>query len=202
MANAILNQIFLFLLILLCFIEAECRTCWYNGYGYTKYFYCAVNQYCCGPACCQSVVSFYRLWYFWLCIIMVLLFCSGGGYWFRNRYAHRPFMMSGSGSTVTNNGISGGSRGVVLQTAPERTAQNQTSLYPQGNVQPTPPAYTAEGAPYQTYPASYQFQSFGPPPSYDTVYGTGATTGSNNQSQAQPTQPESSQPSPRPANQS
>uniref|UniRef100_A0A2D0PCC0 WW domain binding protein VOPP1 n=1 Tax=Eresus cinnaberinus TaxID=175337 RepID=A0A2D0PCC0_ERECI len=62
----------------------ECRYIYENGD--LKYFHCNIYEYCCGTMCCRSpAITFYQMWYFWLMVFLTVLFCSGGGWWYRLR---------------------------------------------------------------------------------------------------------------------
>ncbi|XP_074659166.1 WW domain binding protein VOPP1-like [Tubulanus polymorphus] len=152
----------------------ECRNCFYNGYGHTKYFYCAANEYCCGAHCCQAVYSFYRLWYFWMSIILIFVFCSGGGYWYRRRYIQqRVFINHQMNVAAAGDAIPMTNRRPPMsgQTAmcPNQQQNIGMTFSPQAGVMPLPPGYphSGSGAVYYAYPTT---TFYGPPPSYDSVY--------------------------------
>lgn len=79
--------------VVLYFItEVEAKYCVTVENGQTRHFACGPFQHCCGSLCCESFGPFYRLWYFWLCVMLALIFCSFGGYWYRRHYfQHRLF---------------------------------------------------------------------------------------------------------------
>lgn len=75
------------LLIVLYSVTAECKYCWYkNAFGKTTHFYCSAFQYCCGEKCCENMEEFYKLWYFWLCVLILVLSAFIAFYWLRKRY--------------------------------------------------------------------------------------------------------------------
>ncbi|CAG0887733.1 unnamed protein product [Darwinula stevensoni] len=65
--------------------EVEAGICSYVDNSLQVFhFQCRSYQYCCGFSCCLSpALSFYRLWYFWLLMLLAVLVCSGGGCWYR-----------------------------------------------------------------------------------------------------------------------
>lgn len=79
--------------VFLPMVEGKYKYCSYNNIdGQKVYFYCSGYQTCCGDKCCDDLDRFYRLWYFWLCVLLLLVICSGGGYWIRRRYlVHQIF---------------------------------------------------------------------------------------------------------------
>uniref|UniRef100_UPI0035900C59 uncharacterized protein isoform X2 n=1 Tax=Myxine glutinosa TaxID=7769 RepID=UPI0035900C59 len=48
-------------------------------------FVCSEYEQCCGTKCCLRVISTYRIWYFWLCLLLGTLFCCGSGMWLKRR---------------------------------------------------------------------------------------------------------------------
>ncbi|XP_064614379.1 WW domain binding protein VOPP1-like [Liolophura sinensis] len=74
-----------FLLFVFLLRTVDSRYCWHIFHGHTQYFYCGVHQTCCGTKCCDNIVAFYRLWYFWIFVLMLFVACSGGGFWLRRR---------------------------------------------------------------------------------------------------------------------
>lgn len=69
--------------------EVEAKYCLIIENGQTKHFACGPFQHCCGTSCCENFSPFYQLWYFWLCVMLALIFCSFGGYWYRRHFQHR-----------------------------------------------------------------------------------------------------------------
>ncbi|XP_052809332.1 vesicular, overexpressed in cancer, prosurvival protein 1-like isoform X1 [Mya arenaria] len=81
-------SLLIFLVILLIEIT-ECKYCWYkSGFGKSSHFYCSAFQYCCGDKCCENIDEFYKLWYFWLCILVLILSAFVAFYWLRNHYGN------------------------------------------------------------------------------------------------------------------
>ncbi|XP_060605377.1 WW domain binding protein VOPP1-like isoform X2 [Ruditapes philippinarum] len=67
--------------------KADCKYCWHKtGFGKTSHFYCSAFQYCCGDKCCENIDEFYKLWYFWLCVLILILSACIAFYWLRRRY--------------------------------------------------------------------------------------------------------------------
>ncbi|CAH1789450.1 unnamed protein product [Owenia fusiformis] len=155
--------------------QVEGKHCWYSSSNGKENFNfrCSAYQYCCGNNCCESFAGFYRLWYFWLCVLLMLMFCSGSGYWFKRRYYQRVLVTNGqppSGpvSTATTNTynqpslaypnmfMSQACRGVPVP-PPHYSTMAPTHLGAAG-----PPAYGQNGGAYTNPP-------YGPPPAYDTL---------------------------------
>jgi len=56
---------------------------------YCEFDSCIEGQYCCGEnICCNN--SFYNHWYFWVCVVLVLLLISGGVFLFRTFWVKHP----------------------------------------------------------------------------------------------------------------
>lgn len=71
-------------------LGVECKYCWHSSsYGKTSHFYCGAFEYCCDDSCCANFDQFYRLWYFWLCILVLLMSCGIALYWLKKRYLVR-----------------------------------------------------------------------------------------------------------------
>ncbi|XP_015209822.1 WW domain binding protein VOPP1 [Lepisosteus oculatus] len=81
-------------IILIIWIFLECieakKYCWYFEGGYPIYFICRSYEDCCGTRCCVRALSFQRLWYFWLLLMMGVLFCCGAGFFIRRRMYPSP----------------------------------------------------------------------------------------------------------------
>ncbi|GIY23727.1 vesicular, overexpressed in cancer, prosurvival protein 1 [Caerostris darwini] len=151
-----LYQICLLLLYLAkTVIAKECRYIFDNGD--IKYFHCSVYEYCCGTMCCRSpAMTFYQMWYFWLMIFLTILFCSGGGWWYKIRN-HDGFMTPSNPNRVMPPQLAsyyGPARG---------QGYTQANVYPQNATFPQ----TTPLAPNTQYPPPPPY--YGPPPSYDTV---------------------------------
>ncbi|XP_054716678.1 vesicular, overexpressed in cancer, prosurvival protein 1-like [Uloborus diversus] len=126
----------------------ECHYIYENGD--MKYFHCNIYEYCCGTMCCRSpAITFYQMWYFWLMVFLTLLFCSGGGWWYRLRN-QGPFMPPSMMSYAA-------------------TRPNVDTMYTRNQMYPSPvPVVNAPQAQIihqQPPPPPY----YGPPPSYDTA---------------------------------
>lgn len=80
----------LLVLTTILILEVECKYCWHTtSYGKTSHFYCGAFEYCCEASCCANFDQFYRLWYFWLCILVLLMSCGIALYWLKKRYLVR-----------------------------------------------------------------------------------------------------------------
>ena len=123
----------------------DAKTCIRSDYIYET-FTCGMYEYCCGTRCCRSpVITFYQMWYFWLMVFLTVLFCSGGGWWYRLR---------NQDTYITPSMSSRAQAGQVIHTTQRPT------VYASSVPMPTAPHV----APYPPPPPYY-----GPPPSYDTV---------------------------------
>lgn len=67
--------------------QADCKYCWHTTkFGKATHFYCGAFEYCCGDKCCENFDEFYKLWYFWLCVLVLLMSTCIALYWLRRRY--------------------------------------------------------------------------------------------------------------------
>jgi len=111
-------------------------------------FTCGMYEYCCGTRCCRSpIITFYQMWYFWLMVFLTILFCSGGGWWYRLRN-HDAYFTPSMSQRVTH------ARPVIH---PAHGPTIYTSSVPMS----MPPSHATQCPPPPPY--------YGPPPSYDTV---------------------------------
>lgn len=82
------NGFIVLFIFVVCVPLVESRSCTYlTTSGNARTFLCSNYEYCCGNSCCRpAVITFYQLWYFWLSVIMIMLLCSGGSWWYRFKY--------------------------------------------------------------------------------------------------------------------
>lgn len=122
----------------------QCMT--FDGNNYIS-FHCSIYEYCCGTRCCRSpAITFYQMWYFWLMVFLTILFCSGGGWWYRLRNQD-TFITPSTQSHLT-------------QTRPTIHPAQGPAIYT--SSVPIPPLIN-----HAQYPPPPPY--YGPPPSYDTV---------------------------------
>ncbi|GFU02037.1 uncharacterized protein NPIL_687401 [Nephila pilipes] len=156
MSSTLYQICFLLLYLAKAVIAKECRYIFENGD--IKYFHCSIYEYCCGTMCCRSpAMTFYQMWYFWLMVFLTILFCSGGGWWYKIRN-HEGFMSHSNAPRVMPPQLAsyyGPARG---QGYTQATTCPQNAVYPQ---QPPPMPLHPQYPPPPPY--------YGPPPSYDTV---------------------------------
>lgn len=121
------------------------KTCFRSDSVYET-FTCGMYEYCCGTRCCRSpIITFYQMWYFWLMVFLTILFCSGGGWWYRLRNQD-AYITPSMAQRVT-------------QTRPVIHPAHGPTIYTSSVPMPTAP-HVAQAPPPPYY---------GPPPSYETV---------------------------------
>ncbi|GAB6030479.1 hypothetical protein CHUAL_007343 [Chamberlinius hualienensis] len=160
--------------------SVECRYCTYfTPDGYVRSITCQPYEFCCGNSCCRSTFKFYQFWYFWLSVILILLVCSGGSWWYRLRYRHQFFTHRYSSDApvdlMLNRAMHRGSSdnrnsGVMYYTTFERVFFQHQPKDLNGQVV-APPTYAQANSAGST--ASTQCPGFqnGPPPPYEMVVG-------------------------------
>ncbi|CAM9432351.1 WW domain binding protein VOPP1 [Lampetra fluviatilis] len=88
----------------------EAKYCNYHKDGFSRPFTCPPYEDCCGKKCCVRVISLYRIWYFWFCLLLGILFCCGSGLWLRRRYLGPRGIASQPPLTVTYTAHASGPR--------------------------------------------------------------------------------------------
>ncbi|KAG8177342.1 hypothetical protein JTE90_018362 [Oedothorax gibbosus] len=151
-------------LLLCCLKSAIAKDCQYIfENGDIKYFHCNMYEYCCGRMCCRSpAMTFYQMWYFWLMVFLTILFCSGGG-WFYKIRNHDGFISTSPRVMPPQLASYYGTGGRAPGPQPAGVYP-QPNMYPQGAVYPQQMMYVQDPNQYPPPPPYY-----GPPPSYDTV---------------------------------
>ncbi|XP_023933325.1 vesicular, overexpressed in cancer, prosurvival protein 1 [Lingula anatina] len=143
---------------------AEAYTYCRNSYSYT-YYSCSDYEYCCqSNKCCNSsalTLSIYQLWYFWFCLILFIVLCSGGIFgWYRKRYLRRHTVVTNVTAT-----------GTTVVTAPDHTIATLRTgqpMYPATVM--APPSYTMATS-YPAPPTIDPAHPAYPPPAYtDPAY--------------------------------
>lgn len=183
-------------LILTCCHLVESRDCIYiTGDGRERTVYCSAYEYCCRSGCCRATVfKFYQFWYFWLSVILIMLLCSGGSWWYRYKYRtqllsqHTPFTHIATANISQQRPNTGvlycpGADRVYLGSAPKDPALYQymkvsmppSASYgmaaPAGNFSyPTPYPTPGVQAPNLATPTMLPPPPYGgPPPSYESI---------------------------------
>ncbi|KAL4222688.1 Vesicular [Mactra antiquata] len=86
-----------YVVIIFSVVVVECKYCWHKtGFGKSSHFYCSAFQYCCGDRCCENIDQFYKLWYFWLCVFVLILSACVAIYWLRRRYMMTQIFLQGA----------------------------------------------------------------------------------------------------------
>ncbi|XP_046545394.1 vesicular, overexpressed in cancer, prosurvival protein 1-like [Haliotis rubra] len=133
--------IILFSAVLVEIVEG--KQCWHSSQGRTKVFYCADSQICCDQTCCSLNQAFYKLWYFWLTVLLLLLLCVAGIYWIRRNYIyHKLLALSAWSSQHLVTSLNPGN----VTTAPKKNTRpkvpNELIHLPPYTPQEKPPPYT------------------------------------------------------------
>ncbi|XP_042902017.1 WW domain binding protein VOPP1 [Parasteatoda tepidariorum] len=164
---------------LLCLIRTvkakQCR--YYFDNGDIKYFQCSIYEFCCGMSCCRSsAMTFYQMWYFWLMVFLTILFCSGGGWWYRIR----------NNDYTQTRGTQIMPQRVTIYSGPVRNQPYMSTSnngVPMQSAVPYPPPMSSYPPPL-SYPPPPPYS--GPPPSYDVAVNPLASAPFPTQTQAFP----------------
>ncbi|KAK3588138.1 hypothetical protein CHS0354_012196 [Potamilus streckersoni] len=159
----------------------EAKYCTYtSNYGKAIHFYCRAFEDCCSDKCCENFLEFYKLWYFWFCVVILLVSIAVLIYWLRKRNhlqhhasrrrCHRRCRnyspLEGDQERANETVIPSN----VIFTPPSYGGDNK------GVPHPGPPPYTfgsASSMDSRTLPRSpppYNQVDKEPPPSYDAVF--------------------------------
>ncbi|XP_071101857.1 uncharacterized protein [Haliotis cracherodii] len=133
--------IILFSAVLVEIVEG--KQCWHSNKGRTQVFFCADSQICCGQTCCSLDQAFYKLWYFWLTVLLLLLLCAAGIYWIRRNYIyHKLLALSAWNSQNLVSSLHPGNVTTPPQKSTRPDVQSEVIHLPPYTPQVKPPPYT------------------------------------------------------------
>ncbi|XP_052246149.1 vesicular, overexpressed in cancer, prosurvival protein 1-like isoform X2 [Dreissena polymorpha] len=148
-------------------LKSECKYCWHkSGFGKSEYFYCSAFQYCCGDKCCENIAEFYKLWYFWLCALVLALATFAALYWFCRRYASPVSSRSSGGDRSRSHRSRSSRRYRHLSGEGHRGATGSVVIPNEVVISPPPYCGNNSGCPH-----------LGPPP-YALTLGSGSSINS------------------------
>ncbi|KAL5006482.1 hypothetical protein ScPMuIL_015288 [Solemya velum] len=150
----IANDILFLTVSLLSIALATAKDCWFTNNGRIRQFYCAEYQSCCADHCCQMSSKFYQLWYFWMCVVILLVIFAVGIYLVQRWYKFRGIL---PGATCNR-----------------RNQRNTISFVPTSTTS-LPPPYNATNplaCPFLITPPPYNSTEAMEPPSYNSLFVT------------------------------
>lgn len=168
---------------------AECKYCQYKtSFGKSNHVYCSAFQFCCGEKCCENIDEFYKLWYFWFCLMILMISLCAAFYWLHQRCLTQQMFLQYSGQQQRLRHHGRGSRRYRHLTGDSTVGIPFPAVIPE-SVVISPPSYTSDntGCPHSgpppyslgsgssinstnlpRFPPSYAQIEKQPPPSYST----------------------------------